>query len=196
MGTQVAQADRYPWGPRMQLSTGNCWYHCFWQLGTWHWFHEHMDPHTVSFGTGIGMYAHCAEWQYSDLLCGADWTSYVIKTKFLHLHGVTLRGGMTYLFFHPCFAWAYMGELQWSRHDSSKVSLSPCCSCLLELSLSYQAKGPINDFGTNHNQDHLWIGHGWYDQQQHILIITLDSWDLEVVFHKPKVGDGGAPCPL
>ena len=56
--------------------------------------------------------------------------------------------------------------------------------------------GPVYDFGTNHNQDHLRIGHGWYYQQQHILIIILDPLDLEVDLHKPKVRDGGAPCPL
>ena len=67
---------------------------------------------------------------------------------------------------------------------------------LSKLSHSYQAKGPIYDFGTNHNWDHLRIDHGWYDQQQHILIIVLDPWDLEVDLHEPKVGDGRAACPL
>ena len=135
-----------------------------------------MDPHTVSFDTGIGMHTHCAKWQYGDLLCGADWASDVIKAEFLHLCEVILRGGMTYLFFHPCFASACVGELQWSRYDSSKVSLSPHHGCLLELSLSHQAKGLVYDFGCNHNQDHLRIGCGWYDQQQHILIVVLDPW--------------------
>ena len=88
-----------------------------------------------------------------------------------------------------------MGELQQSRYDSSKVSLSPHHGHLLELSLSYQAKGPIYHFGTNHYLDHLRIGHGWYDQQQHIHIITLDGWDLEVDLHEPNVGDGRAPVP-
>ena len=53
---KFAQADRYPWGPRMQLSIGHGQHHCCWQLGTWHWFCEYMDPHTVSFNTGIGMH--------------------------------------------------------------------------------------------------------------------------------------------
>ena len=64
-----------------------------------------------------------------------------------------------------------MGQLQGSRHDSSKVSLSPCHGCFLELSLSYQAKGLVYHFRANHNQKLLGIGHCWYDQQQHILIM-------------------------
>ena len=147
----------------------------------WHWYwHTHTD---------------FAKWQYSDLLCGADWASYVIKTELLHLHRVTPRGRMTYLFLLPHLTWVYMGELQWSRHDSSKVSLSPCCCCLLELSLCYHTKGPVNDFGTNHDWDCLRIGHGWYYHQQHILIIILDPWDLEVNLHEPKVRDGSVPIP-
>ena len=196
MGTQVAQADRYPWGPRMQLSIGCSQYHCCWQLGTWHQFHEYMDLHAVSFDTGIGMHTYCAEQWYSDLLCSVDWTSYVIKTELPHLHRVTIRGRMTYLFFHPCFAWICMGDLQWSRHNSPKMSLSPHHGLLLKLPLSYQAKGPIYDLWANHNQDCLRIGHDGYGQQQHILIIMLDPWDLEVDLHKPKVGDGWAPCLL
>ena len=31
------------------------------------------------------------------------------------------------------------------------------------------------------------VGHGWYDQQQHILIVVFDTWDLEVNLHEPKV---------
>ena len=88
-----------------------------------------------------------------------------------------------------------MGELQQSRHDSSKVSLSPHCCCLLMLSLCYHAKGPVYNFRTNHDQDHLRIGCGWYYQQQHILIIILDPGDLKVDLHKPKVRDGSTPIP-
>ena len=196
MGAQVAQADRYPWGPRMLLSTGCSQCHCCWQLGTWCQFPEYMDPHAMSFDTGIGMQTNCAERQYSDLLCGVDWTSYIIKTELPHLHRFTLRGGMTYLCFHPCFTWVCMGELQWSRHDSSKVSLSPHHGCLLELHLSYQAKGPIYDLWANHNWGWLRVCHGWYDQQQHILIIMLDPWDLEVDLHEPKGGNGRVTCPI
>ena len=40
------------------------------------------------------------------------------------------------------------------------------------------------------NWDHLRVGCGWYAQQQHILIIVFDPWDLEVDLHEPKVWDG------
>ena len=102
---------------------------------------------------------------------------------------------MTYLFPHSCFTWVCMGELQQSWHDSSKVSLCPHCGCLLEFSLCYHAKGLVYDFGANHDWNHLRVGHDWYNQQQHILIIALDPWDLEVDLHKPKVRDGYAPIP-
>ena len=46
------------------------------------------------------------------------------------------------------------------------------------------------------DQDHLRIGHGWDDQQQHLLTIVCDSWDLEVDLHESKVWDGCTPCPL
>ena len=36
----------------------------------------------------------------------------------------------------------------------------------------------------------------WYNQQQHILIIVSNPWDLEVNLHKPKVWDGCTPCPI
>ena len=102
---------------------------------------------------------------------------------------------MAYHFFHSCFTWVCMGELQWSWHDSPKVSLSPHCSCLLELFLCYHTKDHVYDFGVNHNWDCLKVGHGSYNQQQHILIIMLDPWDLEVDLHEPKVRDGCTPVP-
>ena len=49
----------------------------------------------------------------------------------------------------------------------------------------------LYNFGSNHDQDHLRIGCGWY-----ILIVVLDPWDLEVDPHKPEVQDGRTPCPL
>ena len=52
MGTQVAQADGYPWRPRMQFSIGCHGHHCCQHLGTWCQFHENMNPHAVSFDTG------------------------------------------------------------------------------------------------------------------------------------------------
>ena len=42
----------------------------------------------------------------------------------------------------------------------------------------------------------LRIGHGWYNQQQHILILIFDPWDLEIDLHKLNIWDGGTPCPL
>ena len=54
----------------------------------------------------------------------------------------------------------------------------------------------LSYFGSNHNHDHLRVGHGWYDQQQHILIIIFDPQDLEVDLNEPEVWDGGTPCPL
>ena len=51
-------------------------------------------------------------------------------------------------------------------------------------------------FGSNHDQDNLRVGHGWYDQQQDILLIVFDPQDLEVDLHKPKVWDGRTPYPL
>ena len=62
--------------------------------------------------------------------------------------------------------------------------------------LGHHAHGPIYDFGSNHNQDHLRVGHGWYDQQQHILIIGFDPQDLEVDLHKLEVLDGRTPRSL
>ena len=41
----------------------------------------------------------------------------------------------------------------------------------------------------------LRIGHGWYDHQQHILIVVLDPWDLEIDLHKPEVWVGRTPIP-
>ena len=61
--------------------------------------------------------------------------------------------------------------------------------------LGYDAHGPIYNFGSNHGWDHLRIGHGWYNQQQHNLIVVLDPWDLEIDLHKPEVWDGRMPCP-
>ena len=55
---------------------------------------------------------------------------------------------------------------------------------------------PIYYFGSNHDWDHLRIDHGWYKQQQHILIVIFDIQDLEVDFHEPEVWDGVTPCPL
>ena len=60
-----------------------------------------MDPHTVSFDTGIGVHTYCAEWWDGDLPCGVDLASYIIEAEFLPLHRVTPQGGMDYLLFHP-----------------------------------------------------------------------------------------------
>ena len=62
--------------------------------------------------------------------------------------------------------------------------------------LCYYSHGPIYKLGSNHNQNHLKIGHGWYNQQQHILIVILYPQDLEVNLHEPKVWDGKTPCPF
>ena len=120
---------------------------------------------------------------------------YAIKTEIPHLHRVTPTGGMTYLFLHTYFTWVCMGELQPSGHDRPKVSLSLHCCHFLDLSLCYYAKGLVYDFGANHYWNCLRVGLGWYNQQQHILIIMLDPWDLEVDLHKAKVRDGCAPIP-
>ena len=60
------------------------------------------------------------------------------------------------------------------------MSLSPHHGLLCEPLLGHQAHGPICDFGSNHDWDCVRIGCGWYDQQQHILIVVFDPWDLEV----------------
>ena len=151
---KLLQADRYPWGPWMELPIGCGQYHCCWQLGTWCQFHEYMYPHAAFCDTGIGMHTYCAEQWYSD-------SSVVCGLNLLHHQGgtvctftwITLRGGMTYLLFHPCFAWVCMGQLQQSRHDCPKVSLPPCHGCLLMLPLCYQAKGPSLWF-----QSQPWLG--------------------------------------
>ena len=62
MSAQVVETDRYPRGPQMQFSVGHHRYYCCGQLGTWHWFHEHMDLHTVYFDTQFGVHTNCAEW--------------------------------------------------------------------------------------------------------------------------------------
>ena len=67
---------------------------------------------------------------------------------------------------------------------------------LLQAPLGYDAHGPIYNFGSSDNWDHLRIGSGWYDQQWHILIVVLDPQDLEVDLHDPKIWDDGIPCPL
>ena len=53
-----------------------------------------------------------------------------------------------------------------------------------KLPLHYCAHGPIYNFGSNHDWDHLRIGHGLYDQQQHILIVIFNppgsrDWPLQ-----------------
>ena len=53
-----------------------------------------------------------------------------------------------------------------------------------------------HDFGSNHDWDCLRIDHGWYDQQQHILTVVPDPWDLKVDIHKPEVWGGRTPVPL
>ena len=73
------------------------------------------------------------------------------------------------------------------------MSLSPCHGHFHKLPLCYYAHGSIYDFGSSHDQDYLRIGCGWYDQQQHILIVILDPQDLEIDLHKPEVWDGGPP---
>ena len=86
--------------------------------------------------------------------------------------------------------------MQQPRHDSSKMGLSSHCGHLCELCLGHQAHGPIYNFGSNHDWDHLKIGCGWYGQQQHILIVVFDSWDLEVDLPEPELRDGRTPCSL
>ena len=86
-------------------------------------------------------------------------------------------------------------ELVWGSCSDPYISLSQCHGHLHELPHSHQAQGPIYDFGSNHDWDHLRVGCGWYDQQQHILIIVFDPWDLEVDLHKPNVQNGRTPCP-
>ena len=53
------------------------------------------------------------------------------------------------------------------------MGLSPHHGHLHELPLSHQAHGPIYDFGSSQDQNHLRIGCDWYNQQQHILIVVL-----------------------
>ena len=76
------------------------------------------------------------------------------------------------------------------------MGLFPCHGHFCELHFGYDAHGPFYNFGSNHDQDHFRIGHGWYNQQQHILTVIFDPEDLEVDLHKHKVWDGGTPCPL
>ena len=124
MGAQVVQADGYPWGPRMQLSIGFCWYYCCRQLGTWCQFLEHMDPRAVSFDTGICMHTYCAKWRYGDLWCGADGASDIIKAKFPHLHRVTTLWGTTYSSFVPIWP-----ELVWVSGSDPDMT-APKWACL------------------------------------------------------------------
>ena len=128
---------------------------------------------SVWYGLGL--------WHHQDRISAPPWS---------HLQG---RNDLPFL--SPLFCLSLYGRAQWSRHDSSKVSLSPHCGCLLKLSHSYQAKGPVYDFGANHNWDCLRIGCSWYDQQWDILIIVLDPWDLEVDLHKPLSFSAIVSCP-
>ena len=149
----------------MQLSLGGCQHNCCRQLGTWCQFHEYMELYAVSFDTGICLHVYCAKWEYGDLPCGVDWAFNVIEAELPHLHGVTLCRGMAYSLTHFSFVWACAGQLQWPRHDNSKMSLSPSHGYLCKLSLCHQAQSFIYDFRTNHDQDCLRIGCGWDNQQ-------------------------------
>ena len=63
------------------------------------------------------------------------------------------------------------------------MSLSPGHGHFCELPSCDYSHGPIYNLGSNHDQNILRIGHGWYNQQQHILILILYPWDLEVDLH-------------
>ena len=80
--------------PRMQFSKVHCGHYCCWQLGMWCQFHENMSPHAVYLDTGTSMHIDGAEQSNSDLLCGVDWTLYIILTELPHLHRVTLLKGV------------------------------------------------------------------------------------------------------
>ena len=76
------------------------------------------------------------------------------------------------------------------------MSLSPGHDHFHDPPFCYYCHGPTYNLGSNHNWNLLRIGCGWYNQQQHILIIILYPQDLDVDLHEPKVWDGRAPCPL
>ena len=103
---------------------------------------------------------------------------------------------------HFCFlpslplVWAAMGELQWPQHDYSKVSLSPCCGGFCKLPCSHETQNFVNYLSTHHDQNHLGVGRGGDNQQQHILIVISDPWNLKVSLYKSKVWDGCTTCPL
>ena len=89
-------------------------------------------------------------------------------------------------------------ELAWGS-CSNPYMTAPKWACLhvvvtLQAPLGHCAYGPIYDFRSNHDQDHLRICCGWYNQQQHILIVVFGPWDLEVDLQEPEVWDGGTPC--
>ena len=195
MGAQVVQTDRYPGGPQMQLSIGHCQYHHCRQLGTWHRFCEYMEPHTVSFDTGIGMHTYCVEWGYGDLLYGVDWAFKVIKAELPHLHGSPFREEWPTSSSIPILP--ELVQVSYSDPDMT----APKWVCIhtvvtfVSSPLVIKLRALSIFFRTNHDWDHLGVGLGWYGQQQHILIIVFDPWDLEVDLHKPKVWDGCNPIP-
>ena len=163
MGTQGGQTDRYPGGPHMKFSVGCHQYYCYRQLGTWHWFHEQMDPYTVSFDTGIGVHAYCAEWGWlPSLWC--EWASDIIEAEFPHLHGVTLREECLTSFFTPVSFEFVQGSCSDPDMTAPKLACLHVMVAFCELLHGHQAYGPIYDFGSNHDWDHLRVGHGWYDQ--------------------------------
>ena len=146
-----------------------------------------MDLHAVSFDTGIGVHTYCAEWGMVTCCVLQAGLLTSLRQKSLTSTGSPLREEwLTSL----CGVAAVTQTWQ-LQNELVSTLWSP-----LWAPLGHQAHGPIYDFGSNHDWEHLRIGHGWYDQQQHIFIVVFDPWDLEVSLHNPEVWDGGTPCPL
>ena len=102
---------------------------------------------------------------------------------------------MTYILFCPDFVWAWCVSCSDPDMTAPKWSLSLHFGHLCKLSLGHKAQSLIYYFRTNHEQNFIRIGCGWDDQQQDILIIVCDAWNLEVDLHKLKVWDGCTSCP-
>ena len=81
-------------------------------------------------------------------------------------------------------------------HDiTTKVSLFPGHSCPHEFPLGHLSHCPGYDFGPDHNWDLLRVGHGQYDQQQDVFIITFIPVICRLTIMYPRYGMAEPPVP-
>ena len=117
------------------------------------------------------------------------------RQNLLNAAGAELWGGSDLLSHLSVFHWGCVGQLEWSRLKCIKGSLSPGHSCPCQLPLGHHSYCLVHDFGPNHNWDLLGVGHGRYDQQQYILIITFYTWDLQISLYNTQVWSDRTSLP-